>query len=378
MSELKIKLDTRHAREQIFEQNPTAQILRRVATEQPNLFGKGEGFVLQDIYGTVNSLRETLQSSGMLLSDQLQILLIMEHPDFYLLSVRPAGSITAIELSTAAKRLHEKTGLGMDVIYKQLSVLCYAVGISFAAMEPVAVSGGDEINASEFEDQLLQTEGVPAYGFVLPPEAYAESKKEMDNMFAHGDFELLWDTASVLSTMSNPTALYYCGYCYLYGKAVRQDPQRAFRLLKAAAKSGEIRAYNALGDYYCSKYCDHMQRMELAYRCYTMFGAAPLNEAQRNRILRMKENRRSYSKNWIAAGIFLAFMPLFLIFASVLIGPAAIGWGIVFTVLSAALYGGAFYLQQKYPHSDIMRYSIPAMYLFWVIYLFIWILSITA
>lgn len=377
MSELTIKYQDRHAREQAFDLNPTAQILKQIAAEQPQLLGKGDGFVLQDLYNTWSQLRDRLQNSQMSLSDQMQILLMLEQPDFYLLAVRPAISITAIEISMTAKRLHEKTGLGIDVVYKQLSLLCYAVGITRTALEPVSVDGSADVTAADFEEQLLQTDGAVAYGYILPPEAYASSKKDLDDMFAHNDFETLWDTASVLSTMANPTALYYCGYCYLYGKVVKQDHERALRLLKAAAKSGEIRAYNALGDYYSSRYCKHPQKQELAYRCYTMFGAAPLNDEQRKKITRMKENRKAYSVNWIAAGLYLGFLPLFLILSSILFGTTAIGWGIVFAVLAAGVYAAAFYLQKKHPHTDVMRYSTPVIYLLWAIYLFIWIVSMT-
>lgn len=370
MNDIKMSLRTWTSN---FENDPTAQIMRRIAKEQPGLLGCSTNFNIQSVRESLPVLRQLMEQSGINLQDELQILLILEHPDFYLLQNRAVGSITGVEISVAAKRLHQKTGLTIDVIYKQLAVLCYAVEISFVTLEVPMIANENIPTSDVFEDMVLQSEGVPSFGYILPAKLYEDQKKELDALFVAKKYEELVQKASALCSMDLPTAVFYTGYCNLFGLGTEQDVERGAKLLKIAARGGEMSAWNALGDYYRSKYCNHPKKQELAYRCYTIFGGEPLNNQQRERVNNMRENRRRYAKNWMWAGLFLIFMLAFLIVSSVLVGPVRIGLGIVFLVLGALLYGGAFYLQKLHPHTDVVRYAVPLMYCLWVIYLFIWI-----
>ncbi len=375
MNDIKISLRTWASQ---FENDATAQAMRKIAAEQPGLLGCSTDFNMGKVKESLPVLRGLMEQYGISLQDELQILLILEHPDFYLLQNRAAGSITGVEISVAAKRLHQKTGLTIEVIYKQLAVLCYAVQIRFVALEVPTVAPENIVEGQSFEDMVLNSEGVPSFGYILPAGLYEEQKKELDSLFVKKAYETLVQKASVLCSMDIPTAVFYTGYCSLYGLGTDQNITRGVEFLKAAARGGEMRAWNVLGDYYRSVHCKDPKKNELAYRCYTIFGGEPLTGSQRERINTMREDRKRYAGNWLFSGLFLIFMVAFVVLSIIIAGPARLVFGIIALVLGAAIFGTAFFLQKKHPHTDIIRYAIPAMYGVFLIYLFIWIVSLAA
>ncbi len=360
-----------------FENDPTAQIMQKIAKERPELLGCSTNFSIQGVRETLPVLRSMMEQYGISLQDELQILLILEHPDFYLLQNRAVGSITGVEISVAAKRLHQKTGLTIEVIYRQLAILCYAADIRFVTLEVPTLSAEVLPQGNEsFEEMVLTSEGVPAFGYVIPASLYQAQKHELDALFAEKRYEELVQKASSMCAMDIPTAVFYTGYCCLYGLGTEQNIPRGVTFLKSAARGGEMRAWNALGDYYRSAHCHDPKKQELAYRCYTIFGGEPLSNSQRERVNTMREDRKRYATNWLWSGLFLLFMLGVLMLSAILAPTGSLVLGIILLVLCAALYGGAFFLQKQRPHTDIIRYAIPAMYGVWVIYLIVWILGL--
>lgn len=370
MNDIKLSL---HTWETSFESDATAQLMRQIASANPSLLGCTPQFNMQNVRENLPVLRQMMEQGGMDMKNELQLLLILEHPDFYLLQNRSVGSITGMEISLAAKRLHQKTGLTMEVIYKQLAVLCYAVNITYAVVDVPVAAPEPEPDSNRFEDVLLQSEGVPSFGFVIPASVYEEEKRRLDDLFAQKQYKELLEKAAPLCEMGVPSAVYYTGRCYLNGNGVKQDTERGARLLKIAARGGEMRAWNVLGDYYRSSARTHPQRMEFTYRCYTIFGGEPLDEAQRTVIDTMRDNRKRYAQNFIWSGIFLAVTVLLLFLLPTLFGPVRLWAGILFTVLNALVYLGCFWLQKKMLHTDIMRRSIPIMFIGYAVFLCIWI-----
>lgn len=373
MNDIKLSL---HTWETSFETDAAAQLMRQIASANPSLLGCTPQFNMQKVRENLPVLRQMMEQGGMDMKNELQFLLILEHPDFYLLQNRSVGSITGMEISLAAKRLHQKTGLTMEVIYKQLAVLCYAVNITYAVVDVPVAAPETEPDSNQFEDVLLQSEGVPSFGFVVPASMYEEEKDLLDDLFDQKQYKELLEKAAPLCEMGIPSAVYHTGWCYLTGNGVKQDTERGARLLKIAARGGEMRAWNALGDYYHSSACTHPQRMELAYRCYTIFGGEPLDESQRKTIDIMRDNRKRYARSFIWSGIFLAVTVLLLFVLPMLFGPARLWVGILFTVLNVLMYLGFFWLQRKMLHTDVMRRSIPFMFIGYAVFLCIWIAGI--
>ncbi len=369
---IKISLKTLN---ETFEKDLTAREMRRIAADRPELLGIGANFRPRELQDTYPALKDAIQKSAVPLSDALQLLLILQYPDFYLLQNRTVGSVTAVEISTTAARLQEKTGLTMSSVYRQLGVLCYAVGIMFEALEMPAVALSEPLSTIDFEQRLLQSDTVPAYGYVIPESLYAAERHQMDMLYIEKKYDELLQIAEPLCGMSNPTACYYCGLCYLTGSGVSENIGRAVPLLKLAAQGGEMRAWNALGDYYSSQHCKNVYRMELAYRCYTICGSHAVSSQQKKKITEMVENKAKYKKDIVYAAIFPALMLVFLLIAGITgaFGQLYLGVGIALAVVCLLVYGAFLFLQEKFTHDDFIRHSVPAMYFIWAIYLLVWI-----
>lgn len=354
----------------VIDDDPDAGRLRGIAAAHPELFACSPHLDEQTLQQRVAEIEPLLIQSGINRQNVCQLLLILSQTDFYQLQSR--GTVTGAELSVTAKQLYRKTGLTPETVCRQLVLLCDAVGIL------PQIPKLPQFSEEKVTGEALPDPELPASGFMLPPESYAAQREALDQLWEKREYDKLLEQSLALCSMGIPTAQFYAGCCYLYGCGADVDASRAATLLKKAASGGEMRAYNALGDYYLSAACTLPNKAELAYRCYTVFGGEPIDQKQRQRIDIMRQNRLAYAKNWMKAGGFWLLQLVFLIAAGLLYGPVCMGWGIAVVIVNLLLGGGCYLLQKWMPHTDVMRRFIPFSYLLFGIWLLGWIAGITA
>lgn len=284
---------------------------------------------------------------GMTSADVNRVCLVASLPIFKKMITYQKKYTTQAEFCTFVNAAVEETGLMKYVAYGIVCAICYSLGWI------------EELNSLASNDIGNIHENQKGIG--IPYSVY--DMKALDNASASNDnMDAYREIVKYYARLGVPKGKYLLAKTMDYS----EEESEGFKMMLSAANDGDSEASVFLGNYYYGK---GEQSWDKAYKYYTGYGHAILNQTERNNVTNIL-NKRQYSKwmviaNWMFVAITLIALiciPSFSVFRG------QVAFGIIALILETGIASLGIYWYKDSPFTNDVSFMTVVNYVIWMIF----------
>lgn len=304
-----------------------------------------------------DKLQEFLMSSNADAKEVLQIILILRCGNIKEYIERNDKNFSSAEVNNIIIGCEKQTELNRETVKKCVYDILIVLGID-CNYEKFFIPSDVNDSYDFTETSFISTDEIEKE--LEKAELFFSSGNENDKAI---------EIYIKLAKAGSPRAMYNLGMCYFDGIGTEKSEEKGLKWIEAAAKNGDPRAENKLGDYYYFNDNILKRNFNKAYEMYSAPGVLTVNPKIRDNIVNILNQKKINFVVLIFGGILTVLMWLFLFLYPSLTQNAhnLIGLGVPLTVFSSLIYGGTCYLYRLYKYNNL-KILINLMMFIWSVY----------